>query len=128
MFLLTILSYIFPFIPSFDDFTFSSTVSNSVCNSSSNILNSYNYNLLIEKMKVWKFTVLEHSLLWKCTVTVNLKKFSSNTISRWYICGLFTWSNLIILVEDLVRWKRGFEMFLIEHYTGDIGNKNIAST
>ena len=38
----------------------------------------------------------------------------------------FTLPNSIILVEDLIRWKRGFEMFVIDHYDDDIGNKNIA--
>ena len=55
---------------------------------------------------------------------VNLKKLSSNTIFRWYTFGNSALSNSIILVKDLTRWKRGFEI-LIDHYTGDIGNKNI---
>ena len=40
----------------------------------------------------------------------------------------FTLSNSIILVDDKVkeRLKRGFEIFLIDHYTGDNENKNIA--
>ena len=29
-------------------------------------------------------------------------------------------------MEDLIRCKRGFEIFLIEHFAGDVGNKNIA--
>ena len=40
------------------------------------------------------------------------------------LLGNFTLSNSIILVDDLLRWKRGFEIFLIDHYA-DIGNKNI---
>ena len=40
----------------------------------------------------------------------------------------FTSSNLIILVEDLIRQRRGFEVFLIDHYVGDIWNKNVAGT
>ena len=40
--------------------------------------------------------------------------------------GSFTLSNLIILVGELIRWKRGFEIFLIYHNAGDIKNKNIA--
>ena len=32
----------------------------------------------------------------------------------------------IILVEDLKRWKIGFEIFLIDHYAGNIWNENIA--
>ena len=35
-------------------------------------------------------------------------------------------SDSIILVEDLIRWNRIFEIFLIGHYVGDIGNKNNA--
>ena len=40
--------------------------------------------------------------------------------------GNFTLSNLIILVENLIRWNRRFEMFLIDRYDGEIGNINIA--
>ena len=29
-------------------------------------------------------------------------------------------------MEDLIRWNRGFETFLIDRYDGKIGNKNIA--
>ena len=28
-------------------------------------------------------------------------------------------SNSIILVEDLIGWMKGFEIFLIDHYAGD---------
>ena len=35
----------------------------------------------------------------------------------------FTWSNSITLVEDLIKWKAGFERFLIDHYAIDTGNK-----
>ena len=38
----------------------------------------------------------------------------------------FTLSNSIISVEDLIRLKRGFEIFLIDQCAGDIGNINIA--
>ena len=37
----------------------------------------------------------------------------------------FILSNSIILVKDLIRWKRRFEIFLIDHDAGDAGNKNI---
>ena len=43
-----------------------------------------------------------------------------------YLQENFTCSNSIILVESLVRWKKSFEKFLIGHYVGDIGNKDIA--
>ena len=42
------------------------------------------------------------------------------------LLGNFTLPNSIISVEDLRRWKRSFEIFLIDHYAGDIGNENIA--
>ena len=42
------------------------------------------------------------------------------------LLGNFTLSNSIILVEDVIKWKRGFEIFLIDHYHGDIRKKNIA--
>ena len=38
----------------------------------------------------------------------------------------FTSSNSTILVEDLIRWKRCFEIFLIDQCASDIANKNIA--
>ena len=41
--------------------------------------------------------------------------------------GNFTWPDSSILIEDLIRWNRGFEMFLIDHYASEIGNKNITS-
>ena len=44
------------------------------------------------------------------------------------LAGNFTRSNSIILVEDLIRWKGGFELFLIDHYPVGIGNKIIAGT
>ena len=31
----------------------------------------------------------------------------------------------IILVEDLIRWGRGFEILFINHYAADIGKNSI---
>ena len=42
------------------------------------------------------------------------------------LLGNFPLSNPIFLVEDLIRWMRWFEIFLIDHCAGDIGNKIIA--
>ena len=51
---------------------------------------------------------------------------SLQTPSLDYIfLGNFTLPNSIILVEGLVRSNRGFEIILIDHYAGDIGNTNI---
>ena len=39
----------------------------------------------------------------------------------------FTLSNSIVLLEDRITWKGGFEVFLIDDFGVDIaGNKNIA--
>ena len=55
-----------------------------------------------------------------------MKNFSLITIFRWCTFGKFYFSSSITLVEDLIREKRRFEIFLIDCYFGDIGNKNIA--
>ena len=44
------------------------------------------------------------------------------------VLGNFILSNSIISVKDLIRWKRGSEIFLIDHYAGDIENKNITGS
>ena len=64
------------------------------------------YNLLTEK-KDMKIHVFENVLL-------------DDIVLR-----NFTLSNLIILVENLTRRKRGFGIFLIGHYASDNGNKTI---
>ena len=40
-----------------------------------------------------------------------------------YFWENFTLSNSIILVEDLIKWKKGFEIFLIDHYAGILETK-----
>ena len=78
------------------------------------------------KKRIKKLTFLKDSCFWKRTVTVNLNKFSSNAIFRWYNFGNFSLSNSTIFVEDIITLKRDFEIFLIDHYAGDVENKNIA--
>ena len=39
--------------------------------------------------------------------------------------GNFRLSNSIILVEDLIRWNRGFQIFSTDRYDDEIGNINI---
>ena len=76
------------------------------------------YDLLTEENT---FTLLKYSFFfWKCTV--NLNKFSSNTIFRWCTFGKF----YIIKFNYFGEGARGFELFLIDHFAGDIVNKNIA--
>ena len=72
------------------------------------------YNLLTEE-KNKRINVLE--------VLIFSKKPSLDDT----LLGNFTFSISIILVEDLIRWKKTFEIFLIDHYASDIENKNIVS-
>ena len=73
------------------------------------------------KKSLRKFTFLKHSFFWKRTVTVNLKKLSSNTIFRWYTFGKF----YNIKFNYFSGGARGFEIFFIELFAVDIENKNI---
>ena len=69
------------------------------------------YNLLTEK-KDSKIHVFEVLLFF---VNVMLLSISRNSLRALYLdnklLGNFTLSNLIILVEDLIRWKRGIDVF-----------------
>ena len=67
---------------------------------------------------------LRYSFVWKRTVTVNLKNFFLDDI----LLGNFILSNLIFSLEDLIRGNRLFEIFLIDHYAGDIENSCISVT
>ena len=69
------------------------------------------YNLLTEE-KDKKIHIFE--------IFIFLKK-----CFRWYTFGKFYIAKFKISVKDLIKYKRGFEMFFIDHYAGDIGNKNI---
>ena len=76
-------------------------------------------------------TVLKYSFFQKRIITATVKKLLSNTIFRWYTFGKFykyfqLLANSVILVKDWIKWKRGFEIFLIDPCAGDFGNKNIA--
>ena len=58
---------------------------------------------------------------------MSISRISLQTLSLDDILlGNFTLSNPIILVEKLIRGMRDFEIFLIDHYASDIGNKKIA--
>ena len=75
-----------------------------------------------------KFTFSKNSFSWKCTVTVNLKKFSSNTTFRWYTFGKFFIVKFNYSSGRLIRWKRYFWSIFdwpLDHCVGDIGNRNI---
>ena len=77
------------------------------------------YNLLTVKNNK-KLTFLKYFFFWELAGTVQTPFLDHALL------GNFTLPDSIILVEDLIRWKRGFEIFLIDYYADDIGNKNIA--
>ena len=74
--------------------------------------------------KVWR----REGLLNKYPVQMLWWGASLQTPSLYYILGEIFWSNSTILVEDLIRWKINFEVFLFDHYVSDIGYRNIAVT
>ena len=83
------------------------------------------YNLLTVKNNK-KIHVFEELIFFENLQALSVSRNSLQTPSLdQALLGKFTLSNSIILVDDLIRWKRGFEIFLIDHYA-DIGNKNIA--
>ena len=72
-----------------------------------------------------KFTFLKYSFF-ENVLLLLISRNSLQTPSLGdTLFGNFTLSNSVISVKDLIRWKRGFEIFLIDHYAGDIGNKNV---
>ena len=76
--------------------------------------------------RIRKFTFLRYSFFWKHTITISSRN-SLETLSLGdIILRNFILSNSTFLVEDLIRWKRCFEIFLIDHCASDIANKNIA--
>ena len=75
--------------------------------------------------KVWR----HEGLLNKYPFQMPWWDASLQTPSFYYILGeIFTRSNSTILVEDLIRWKINFEVFLFDDYASDIRYKNIAVT
>ena len=73
-----------------------------------------------------KIQVFKVLIFWKRTVTVNFKNFLQAPSLDDMLLVIFTLSNSIISLKYLIKWKRGFEIFLIDHYAGDIGNKKIS--
>ena len=80
------------------------------------------YNLLT-KEKDKKCTFLKYSDFWKRFITVISRNSLYIPSLDGIVLGNLTWSSSIILVEDLVKWKRCFEILLIDHFAGDIRNK-----
>ena len=85
------------------------------------------YNNLLAEKKNKKIPILEILIFLKCTVILSILKSSLQIpFLDDILWQHFTLSNSIILVKDLTRWKKRFEIFLIDQYAGDNGNKNIA--
>ena len=83
------------------------------------------YNLTTEKC-IRKFIFLKYSLFWRRIHYINLRNPLETPHLNEIFLGYFTLSNSVILVEDLIRWNKGFEIFLIDRYDGEIENINIA--
>ena len=82
------------------------------------------YNWLKKKI-IREFMFLKYSLFG------NVLLLSISRNSLWtpplddILLVNFKLSNSINSMKDLIGWKRGFAIFLIDHYAGDIGNNNI---
>ena len=74
-----------------------------------------------------KIHVFEVLIFFENILLLSVSRNSSQTLSLVDITlRNFTLSSSAILVKDLIRWNRCFEIFLIDHCAGDIVNKNIA--
>ena len=74
-----------------------------------------------------KIHVFEVIIFFENVALLSISRSSLETLSLEDLFFInFTLSNSDILVEDVIRWKRCFGIFLIDHSAGDIGNKNIA--
>ena len=81
--------------------------------------------MIEKKIRNWSFWNTD--FLFEDVLLQLISKYSLQTPSLDNILlGNFKFSNSVIFVKDLIRWMRGFEMFLTDHYTGDISNKKIA--
>ena len=83
------------------------------------------YNLLTDKKDkiIYVFEVL---IFFENILLLTVSRNSLQTLSSVdIILGNFTLSNSAILVEDLIGWKRCFEIFFIDHCASYIANKNI---
>ena len=94
--------------------------------------------LHLQYYQKWEFIILKmcvksekvkganYSFFRKLTLTVNLKELSSNTIFWCYTLGKFYIVKFDCFRERENKVKEGFEIFLIDHYAGDIQNKNVS--
>ena len=77
---------------------------------------------MLKKFEFSKYSFFKNVLL----LSISRNFFETPSLDD-VLLGNFTLSNSTILVKDLIRWKRVFEIFLIDDNAGDIENKNITS-
>ena len=75
---------------------------------------------MIRKLTFLKYSFFENALL----LSISRNSLQTPTLGD-ILLGNFTLTNSVISVKNLITWKRGFEIFLIKQFAGDIGNKNI---
>ena len=75
---------------------------------------------------------MKHSHFWSThffedvlLLSISRKSLEISLLDDTFL-GNFAMSNSIILVEDLRKWNRCFEIFLIDLCDDEIGNENIA--
>ena len=81
---------------------------------------------MTEKKIIRTFKFLKHSIF----ENVLLLSISRSSRQIPYLDDIllenFIWLNWIIPVKDLIRLKKGFEIFLIDHNASDFENNKIA--
>ena len=73
----------------------------------------------LKKGKKIHVFVMQYSFFWKHIVSVSLKKFSSNTIFRWYTFGKFYIVKFSYFGGRPIKVKERFEIFSIDHYADE---------
>ena len=82
-------------------------------------------HLIITRIKGKKIYIFEGTHYFENIRLLLISRDSIHTLSSDDIlAGNFTWSNSTILVEDVIKWKKDFEILMIDYYAGDIGSKN----
>ena len=67
------------------------------------------------KKIITKFTFLKYALFENVLLLSISRNFLQTSPLDDMLLGNFTLPNSIISVNDLIRWTRGFEIFLIDH-------------
>ena len=81
------------------------------------------FNNLLTEQRIKKFTFLKYSFFENVLLLLIWRNSLQTPPLDDILLVNFTLSNSVILVEHIIMWRRGFEIFLIDHYGGDTGNK-----